>query len=160
MDEDAALEQQLRRAVERFDPIPPRLARVAIDAFTWRTIDAELAELVFDSLVTAASVRGAGEARLLTFETGTLTIELEVSSAAGPTTAPGSVVAPDARRVSGRLIPAQRAEVEVQAGDLQVSGAADELGRFALIVAGSGPLRLKCRPEGQISPVVTEWVVA
>lgn len=160
MDDDVVLEQQLRRAVERYDPVPPPLARAAVDAFTWRTIDAELAELVFDSLATSAPVRGTGETRLLTFETETMTIEVEVSGAAGPTATAGTAITGDARRVSGRLIPAQQADVELRAGDHQAIGTADQLGRFSLTAAGSGPFRLRCRPEGGASPVVTEWVVA
>lgn len=147
---DDALEQQLRRAVELYDSVPPRSVRAAIEAFTWRTIDAELAELVFDSLVSPAAVRGSGDTRLFTFETETLTIEVEVSAT--------SAVAGDVRRVSGRLVPAQRAEVELQVGEQRVNGTSNPLGHFAMVAPGRGPFRLHCRPNGQASPVVTEWV--
>jgi hypothetical protein len=93
MDEDGVLEQQLRRAVARFDPVPPQLVTAAIHAYAWRTIDAELAQLVVDSMISAATVRGPGEARLLTFETERLTIEVEVSSSSGIWSTGSSAVA-------------------------------------------------------------------
>ena len=47
--EDAQLLDELRRAASRFDPPPPAVVEAARSSFTWRTIDAELAALVFDS---------------------------------------------------------------------------------------------------------------
>src|SRR5216684_8898574 len=65
--DDTELEEELRRAAARFDPVPGELLRAAASVFTWRTIDAELAELVFDSLVDhdeVSLVRGPAERRL------------------------------------------------------------------------------------------------
>ena len=50
--------------------------------WTWRTIDAELAELAHDSLFdedALAGVRGASTLRALSFAAGSVFIELEVS---------------------------------------------------------------------------------
>lgn len=46
------------------DPIPPRLTAAAIDAFAWRSADARLAELLFDSASTdLVGVRGTSTER-------------------------------------------------------------------------------------------------
>jgi hypothetical protein len=145
MDDDR-LERELRRAVERFDPVPPQLVRGAVAAYAWRTIDAELAELVYDSLTTTAGVRGAEQPRLLTFQAPGLTVELQVTDLAA-----GS-------RLIGQLTPAVAAEVAVRWADRDLATTADELGRFMLDSPGSGPLRLRCQLPGQAAPVVTEWI--
>jgi len=62
--EDAGLEAGLRDAAARFDPVPAELIQAAVAAFSWRTADAELAALAFDSLLDQAGdalVRGAGD---------------------------------------------------------------------------------------------------
>ena len=46
---DEQLLDGLRRAASQFDPPPPAVIEAARSSFTWRTIDAELAALVFDS---------------------------------------------------------------------------------------------------------------
>jgi hypothetical protein len=98
---------------------PREVTEAAKGLFTWRTIDAELAALSYDSLVDAEEgvVRGAAGPRALVFEAGDVEIEVEV--------APGR----DGRRLVGQLSAAG-------AVDLAVDGAArtlavDELGRFA-----------------------------
>src|SRR6266496_2920401 len=103
MSDDDELERELRRAERLLDPVPPHLLRGAVDMFEWRTIDAELAELVFDSVAAreAMLVRGADQPRLLTFQAGDLSIELEVTGTGA------------ARGIAGRLIPAQPADSEI-----------------------------------------------
>jgi hypothetical protein len=153
-DDDDALEDELRLAAQLIDPVPPHLLHSAAGAFTWRTVDAELAELVFDSLVQEpAVVRGTGEPRLLTFQAAALTVEVEV------------VAEGAARRVIGRLVPAsgqlaRPAEVEIRFGDRLLTVTADELGRFTATGPGAGPMRLRCRAgdDPGSALVVTEWV--
>ncbi len=98
-----APEQELRQAGQLLDPVPARLMADAVEMFSWRTIDAELAELAFDSAgaQAAAAVRGAEPPRLLTFEAAELSIELELTGKAAE------------RAITGRLIPAQRAGIEI-----------------------------------------------
>ena len=50
---DDELEAELRRLAADREPVPAELVQAALDAFGWRDIDAELAELVYDSLVDA-----------------------------------------------------------------------------------------------------------
>lgn len=142
------LEQELRRAAAVFDPVPPGLQQYATAAYGMRTIDAELAELTFDSTLDreALLVRGGEEARLLTFRSGAVTIDLEVSGA-------GS-----ARRLVGRLAPGQPATIQVRSLDRVVEATADDLGRFAADLDRTGPFSLRCRLPGEPRPVVTDWM--
>lgn len=146
--DDAELEKQLREIAARFDPVPPRLRKAAVDSHTWRTVDSELAELVFDSLAddNAALVRGPEHARLLSFQASGLTIDVEVTSSG-----------PD-RKIIGQLAPPQRVAVEVRQG-LNVTGLdADELGRFSGPLR-SGPFSLRCTTGTHPDrPVVTDWI--
>ena len=149
--DDARLEEELRELAARLEPVPDRLVQAALDAYAWRTIDAELAELTFDSLAgheEAALVRGQQQERLLSFRASGLTIEVEVT-AAGP-----------ARRLIGQLVPPQRAEVKIRHQDGVVTVATDEFGRFVADRMPAEPVSLRFGPtpgEGR-SAVVTEWI--
>ncbi len=146
--DDAELKEQLREIAARFDPVPPRLLKAAVDSYTWRTADSELAELVFDSLAddNVALVRGPEQARLLSFQASGLTIDVEVTSSG-----------PD-RKIIGQLAPPQRVAVEIRQG-LHVTGLdADELGRFSGPLR-SGPFSLRCSTRTDPGrPVVTDWI--
>jgi hypothetical protein len=144
---DDELERELRQAADRFDPLPERARQGAVAAFTWRTVDAELARLAFDSLE-SATVRGPQYSRLFVFETDGLTIEIEV-------TGDGT----GNRRIVGRLSPAQVAEIECRCGEQQTSTTTDDLGRFTIEVPPVGAFRLVCRRRGA-GAVATEWVSA
>lgn len=149
--DDARLEEELRELAARLEPVPDRLVQAALDAYAWRTIDAELAELAFDSLADqdeAALVRGQQQERLLSFRASGLTIEVEVTAA-------GS-----ARRLIGQLVPPQRGEVEIRHQDEVVTIATDEFGRFIAERIPAGPISLRLGPApGEGGPaVVTEWI--
>ena len=55
------------RALRAAEPVPDRVLTGARAAWTWRTIDEELAELVFDSAAELTGVRSEDTARQLTF---------------------------------------------------------------------------------------------
>src|ERR1051326_9640797 len=83
---DDELEQELRRLAAHAEPVPAELSRAAVTAFAWRDIDAEIAELIYDSLLDAEEaslVRGPAEQRMISFAVGGMTIDVEVTSA-GP----------------------------------------------------------------------------
>ena len=101
-DKDATTEAELRALFSRVDPVPPLLDEAARAAFTWRTVDAELAELMRDSAdaeeeAGALLVRGGGGPRQLSFESPRLGIELEVVA-----------TGPRERRLDGPAAPAGR----------------------------------------------------
>jgi hypothetical protein len=149
--DDERLEAELRRAADRFDPVPQRLVDYALAAVDLRTLDAELAELVFDSVMRPepVPVRGPDDCRMLTFRAGPLVIEVEVFEA-GAT-----------RRIIGRVIPGAPAEITVERVGSRTTTTADDLGRFTVESVAAGPVRLHCRwPHGPApGSVVTEWVV-
>jgi len=148
VDPDTALIGALRGLGQRIDPEPPELAARAISAFTWRTIDAELAALTYDSLLDEdrlVGVRGDDGPRQLTFEGPDLTVELEVGD-------DGCLV--------GQLVPASQAEVEVRWPGSSTTVQADDLGRFAMPGGRTGPVSLRCRLQGSSTAgIVTSWVV-
>lgn len=137
------------RAAGALDPVPADAVAAARSAFLWRTIDAELAELTYDSLFEEkelTGVRGAAEARSLTFATEDLTVELEASTVGA------------GRRLLGQLVPPQPGEVEVRHAGGTVTVTADELGRFSADVP-PGPVSLRCRGSRAGANVTTDWVV-
>lgn len=149
--DDTQLEEELRRVVAQVDSVPPVLVEAAVGAFAWRTIDADLAELTFDSQVDhdeAALVRGTQQGRMLSFRASNLTIEVEVTGTGA------------SRRLVGQLAPPQRASVDIRHGDGVVTVEADELGRFSADSLQAGPISLRCSPDSATGqpPVVTDWV--
>jgi hypothetical protein len=148
--EDEALLEELRGAARRFDPPPPPVLEAARASLTWRTVDAELAALRFDSVVdqALATVRSAEGPRLLTFAAPGLDIEVEVSPI-GPR-----------RQLVGQLVPAQAARIDVRHAGGVTTVQADQLGRFGVEAISAGPVSLRCHlaTEPPTPPVVTEWI--
>ena len=76
--DDENLLAELRTLFERVDPVPPLVVQAAQAALAWRRIDAELAELLSDTVDDAESLaiaRGPGAlVRAVTFSTGELAI--------------------------------------------------------------------------------------
>lgn len=144
--------EELRLAV-REETVPPEIVAAAKAVYSWRTIDAELAELAYDSSEDRelAGVRGQSGPRLLTFEAGESVIEVEVESSGRE------------RRLTGQVVPAQAAHLELHrvdqdgALDLEV----DDLGRFRADAVVPGRLRLLCRfaPDAGGGTLLTEWVL-
>jgi hypothetical protein len=148
---DDELEAELRRLAADREPVPAELRQAAMDAFSWRDIDAEIAELVYDSLLdadAASLVRGPAEQRLVSFAAGGVTIDLEVTSA-GP-----------GRAVMGQIVPPQRATVDIRHRQDTVTVKADDLGRFRSGPLPPGPASLRLRPPPGAAglAVVTDWI--
>jgi hypothetical protein len=149
MDDEAVFEE-LRGLVARADPVPERLQEAARIAFTWRTIDAELAELMQDSAeldAGALALRSAAAGpRLLSFESPRAAIEAEVT-----------VTGPRERRLAGQILPPVAATVTLEQAGVRLSVEADELGRFAFDRVAAGPARLRAAlPDGGME-VATPW---
>lgn len=148
--EDEELLQELRAAARRFDPPPDSVLEAARASLTWRTIDAELAALEFDSVVDLATtaVRSSEGPRLLTFAAPGLSIEVEVSPIGAR------------RQLVGQLVPAQPARIDVRHAGGVTTVRADQLGRFGADAISAGPVSLRCHLGDDPSslPVVTEWI--
>jgi hypothetical protein len=145
---DERLLEELRELLGRDATPPSSVVEAAKESYTWRTVDAELAELTHDSLVDQPAVRtrGAPDRRALTFEARDLVIEVEVS------------VSGRERRLLGQLVPAQPARIEVRQAGATRRVEADAAGRFMVSGLESRPVSLRCRLAGQ-DPVTTEWVL-
>ena len=151
---DDALMRELDGLLTRLDPVPPELLEQVRRAFCWRTMEAELAELSFDSLVDrdgALAVRAATdmEPRMLGFgavvDGEDLSIELEVTTAGGNSC------------LVGQIWPAGAVTADVQTGFGDTASVpVDELGRFVVEPVPQGPVRLRIRHGDRV--VQTTWV--
>jgi hypothetical protein len=138
--------RELRDVVDKADPMPDHVMAAAKAAFMWRTIDAELAELVNDSLAAHSGVRATDAARLLTFEGPDVEVEVEVAET-GTT-----------RRLTGQLVPAGGARVTVRWASGNVEVDADEFGRFTAPGVPATSVRIEVRRAAEARPTVTSWV--
>jgi hypothetical protein len=146
-----ALVTELRAFGRRADPVPSEVLFQARGSLAWRRVDAELAELLFDSLLSdelAAGVRGPGDGtRLISFEAGDLSIELEISETGSQ------------RRMIGQIVPPQVATIELRSSSQIQEVDSDELGRFGLDRIAPGPVSLRCRLVAGDRTIETGWVV-
>ena len=138
---------RLQLLARGLDPVPRRVVEAAKASATWQTVDVELADLIYDSVVDEAlvGVRG-GTARQLTFKTADITVEVEVAA--------------DSRRINGQLVPPQEADVEIRYPDGSVAVQSDRLGHFRADGVPAGPVSLRCRIGGPTGRAAhTDWVV-
>lgn len=144
--DDDQLLALLQDAMRESREIPPSFTEAGRNAFAWRGIDAELAQLTYDSELdqdAAAGVRAeAASIRALTFTSPHLTIELEVGENA----------------LLGQVVPTGEGTIEVltQAGVTALIPV-DEVGCFPVSPIPASPFRLRCRTSGGGS-VVTGWI--
>jgi hypothetical protein len=154
MNDDQIL-QTLGEALAVDDAVPAEVLVAAQASFTWRTIDADLAALTYDSLLDddrLATVRGAISTgpRALTFEFGDVVVDIEVADTGSSRQLLGQVVADGVEAVV----------VEQPGAPAGTVLAVDDLGRFRATGIGPGPIRLRCRLAGADRPdFVTDWVV-
>jgi hypothetical protein len=135
----------LGEAVRAARDVPPEFTEAGKAAYTWRTVDAELAALTFDSAVEAAEpALRAEEAspRFLTFAAAELTIELEIG--------PDSIV--------GQIVPSQAGHVDTcPASGAAATAELDEIGCFIIRPLPASPFRLHCHTATGVS-VLTTWI--
>jgi hypothetical protein len=144
--DDETVLAALREALRARQAVPPEFVEAAKSAFAWHNIDAELAQLTYDSTRESAevlSVRAeAAPIRALTFSSAHLTIELEVT--------PDSLI--------GQVVPAQAATVVIHAGDgAETLFPTDETGCFSVRPIPPATFRLHCRTETGLE-VLTRWI--
>jgi hypothetical protein len=142
---DDELLEALRRAVTARQDVPEDFVAAAKNAFAWHNIDAELAQLTYDSRAADHALTTRTEAasiRALTFTSGRLTIELEVAQ--------DSLV--------GQIVPAQPAVITLlpRTGGERVL-ATDEIGCFSVEPIPLGQFRLRCRTSAGVE-TMTGWI--
>lgn len=143
--EDDALMADIRQALAQSAPGSDAVLEAGRRAFTWRTVDEELAGLTYDSLLDdGALVRGApGAARSLLFDAEDLSMEVDIL--------PGRLV--------GQLVPGVPGEIVVESrtGDV-ARAAADDEGCFTIAVGTTTDPLLRLRCTTALGVVVTDWV--
>lgn len=145
-DSDELLAEELATAMRSEREVPARFVAAGKAAFAWRTVDAELSELTFDSAREDPMLAGTraerASVRTLTFAASALTIDLELT--------------PDA--LLGQLVPAQPGELTLSVRDGSTRTVpVDELGWFTVRPRPSATFRLTFQPIGQ-QAVITQWV--
>jgi hypothetical protein len=148
-DDDTRLVNQLADVLRRVDPIPAEVTLAARSALAWRRMDAELAELLYDSAVEAASgaaTRSTTRPRAVTFEAPSgLTLEVEITAQ------------DDRRLLIGQLVPAAAARLVVRHPGGAETVESDSLGRFRVEGVHPGPVSLRCEPSDGAA-IETCWI--
>jgi hypothetical protein len=147
----AALDDALGTA----QAVPPEFVEAGKAAYAWRTIDAELAALTYDSATDAELVSATraepATLRALTFASAGLTIDLEVR----PDELLGQVSPEQAGRVTAY---AGTVAADDEPGTTEVGTAGiDELGFFIIRPLPVEPFRLLCQTAAGLM-VLTGWV--
>lgn len=148
--DDDALMALLGEAVKEADAVPDRRREAARAAFTWRSVDDELAELLHDSALDAgAAVRSsAGTPRSLAFGRSGLTLEVEVD---GDQLLGEVIASGDAASAEGL------AAVTLQRPDTpDVTTTVDAAGFFRFAGVGTGAVRFVVERGGW--SLTTPWV--
>ena len=144
--DDEELLAALRQALAERQAVPPEFVEAAKNAFAWHNIDAELAELTYDSsrdAEPAPSTRAeTASIRALTFTSAHLTIELEVTHDS----------------LLGQIVPAQAGTIKVQLRDgAESTVPADGIGRFTIRPMPAGTFRLHCKTSAD-ADALTNWI--
>jgi len=144
--DDDQLLGALREAMRARQAVPHEIVETAKGAYTWHNIDAELAQLTYDSSRDrdrSASVRSeTASIRALTFTSAHVSIELEVTE--------GSLL--------GQVMPPGEGTIEVQTqAGVTTAAPIDDIGCFAIEPVPPSPFRLHCR-TGPGLDVVTGWI--
>jgi hypothetical protein len=145
--DDDELLGALGEAMRTRRSVPEWFVETGKNAYAWHNIDAELAQLTYDSAgdtgrgVAAAMRSEAASIRALTFTSAQLSIELEVGSDS----------------LLGQIIPPRAGMLEVHTAAGVTSSPVDEIGCFAVEPIPASPFRLRCRTEDG-GDVLTGWI--
>lgn len=153
-DSDEPLVAELRELFAHADPVPPLVTELAKASLGWRRLDAELAELLSDSLLQepeTAGVRGGGDGlpvRSVRFRASANTIDIDVH------------IDGEERTLLGQITPPASAQVEVHSTEGTLATAqSDELGRFRARLPRGGLIRLVIDDGPELGRhVVTSWI--
>lgn len=135
-DSDQRFFDSMRAAVASQDPVPSHVVDAAKAAFGWRSIDAELAQLIYDSSteqLATAGVRGDSSGHHLRFESAALSVVLQILTEGAQ------------RVVIGEIVPQKPAEVQIFHPGGISTVRTDERGRFRARDVKTGLMSLRCR---------------
>ena len=144
--DDDRLLTALSEALKAREAVPSWFIETGKNAFAWHNIDAELAQLTYDSNEDrreAAVMRSeTASIRSLTFTSAHLSMELEVTG----------------NSLLGQLLPprAGMLEIHTRAGEISTIEV-DEIGGFAVDPIPDSPFRLRCRTADG-TDVLTGWI--
>jgi hypothetical protein len=145
--DDERLLEALSEAMSARAAVPAWFIETGKNAFAWHNIDAELAQLTYDSNEDqrAAAVTRAAETasiRSLTFTSEHLTLELEVTG----------------NSLLGQIFPARAGvlEIHTRAGEISTTEV-DEIGCFSVEPIPASPFRLRSSVSDG-THVLTGWI--
>ena len=142
--DDDQLLAALGGAVRARQAVPDAFVDMGKGAYAWHRIDAELAQLTYDSgTVRIAAVRSeTASVRALSFASAHLSMELEVTDDC----------------LLGWVIPSRAGTLEAQTGaGASTTTTVDEIGCFAVDPIPASPFRLRFRAADG-TDVLTGWV--
>jgi hypothetical protein len=144
--DDERLLAALGEAIRARQAVPPWFVETGKNAFAWHNIDAELAQLTYDSYQDrreAAVMRSeTASIRALTFTSDHLSLELEVT----------------AHSLLGQIIPPHTGALEIHTRTGEISSVeVDEIGRFVVDPIPDSPFRLRCSTADG-TDVLTGWI--
>ena len=143
--DDEELLAALREAIRARQAVPSWFVEAATNAYAWHNIDAELAQLTYDSendLSRAAGTRSeTASIRALTFTSPHLSLKLELTESS----------------LLGQIIPPRAGTVETHITTGVSTSPVDEIGYFAVKPIPASPFRLRFRTADGID-VVTGWI--
>jgi hypothetical protein len=142
--DDNQLLAALGGAVRARQAVPDAFVDMGKGAYAWHRIDAELAQLTYDSgTVRIAAVRSeTASVRALSFASANLSMELEVTEDC----------------LLGWVIPSRAGTLEAQTGaGASTETTVDEIGCFAVDPIPASPFRLRFRAADG-TDVLTGWV--
>ena len=144
--DDERLLVALGEAIKASQAVPAWFVETGKNAFAWHNIDAELAQLTYDSNEDkreAAVMRSErASIRALTFTSAHLSLELEVTE----------------NSLLGQIIPPRTGTLEIHTRTGQISTTeVDEIGCFAVDPIPDSPFRLRCR-SADGTDVLTGWI--
>ena len=138
-EDDEELLRILRECHEQLDPMPDSLVQRSLFAIAVQDIDAEVFQLAEQYLLEPSGARGGDgegggeEARVVTFDSDSLTIMIRISQLSSGV------------RIDGWLAPPQSCRVELRSGERIVAADVDAEGRFVLDAIPRGLAQLVVR---------------
>jgi hypothetical protein len=143
--DDEELLAALGEAMRARQAVPEWFVETGKSAYAWHNIDAELAQLTYDSSrdqdVVAAVRSEAASIRTLTFTSSRLSIELEVAESS----------------LLGQIVPPRVGTLEIHTTAGVISSPVDEIGCFVVDPIPTSPFRIRCRTEDG-TDVLTGWI--